>query len=110
MVGHGADQGDEDADADDDVDHGEDLAGVGGGGDVAVADRGQGDHAEVEAVDPAEVFDEAVEHGAGRDDRGGDAEDGAACWVVPEASEAPEEVAHLSGPCWRAIGGRRTTR
>ena len=71
-------EGDEYADADDDVGHGEDLSGVGGWRDVAIADGGERDHAEVQAVDPAKVFDEAIEDRASSDDGPGHAQDGAA--------------------------------
>jgi hypothetical protein len=67
-VQEGADQ----ADAGKEVEDGEELAGGGLGGEVAVSDGGQGDGAEIEGVEQALTFDLPVEErarGEGHDDQ-----------------------------------------
>lgn len=69
------DKGEKNADADENVHSGEELAGVRLGREVAVADGGQRDDAEVQRVDEAKPFDQRVEAGAtGDGDPGKEAE------------------------------------
>ena len=89
------DQGDEDADACDDIDHREDFAGSRCRREVAVADRGERDDRQVEAVDPQEVFDEAIEDGAHRNEDGRDRHHLLAGRVPKEPAKPSEQVTHV---------------
>ena len=71
-AGHGVEEGDDQAYAGEEVEDGEELAGRCGGGEVAVADGGEGDRAEVEGVEQTSTFDPPVEkrpRGEGDDDQ-----------------------------------------
>lgn len=62
------DQSDKDADAHEDIEHGEDLPRRSHWREVAISDGGQRDDREVDAVDPVQVFDESVKDSSDRHD------------------------------------------
>jgi hypothetical protein len=101
------DEGEKDADADEHVHSSEELAGVRFGREVAVADGGQRDHAEVERVDEAKPFDKRVEAGAAGNRDGGEQRERDELGVAPEgpdrAERAEDQERHAATPTARLL-------
>jgi len=62
----------QDADTHDGIGNGEEFAQVGFGGNVPVADSGKGDGAEIEGVEPGEMFNIMIKGGANTQEGNGD--------------------------------------